>query len=137
MAQINPHVLFKENTEEAFNFYKSVFGGGFTMLVRIKDLPNDPNNPISENDGNKITHIALPIGKSTVLMASDVAKQFMDQELVRGNRHTISISTDSKEEANKLFNGLSAGGEIEMPITDSTWVPIFECLMTSLVYNGW
>ncbi|MBP6182696.1 VOC family protein [Flavobacterium sp.] len=125
MAQINPHILFKGNTEEAFNFYKSVFGGEYAMLMRMKDLPNDPNNPISEIDANKIIHIALPIGKSNILMGSDVAEQFMNQELVTGNRYTISISAESKEEADKLFNGLSAGGQIEIPIADSHWDTYF------------
>ena len=125
MAQINPHILFKGNTEEAFNFYKSVFGSEFSMLIRMKDLPNDPNNPISEKVGNKIINIALPIGKSNVLMGSDVAEHFMDQELVTGNRYTISISAESKEEADQLFNGLSADGEIEFPISDSPWGSYF------------
>lgn len=125
MAQINPHILFKGNTEEAFSFYKSVFGGEFAMLMRMKDLPNDPNNPISETAANKIINIALPIGKSDILMGSDVAEQFMNQELVTGNRYTISISAESKEEADTLFNGLSAGGQIEMPIADSPWGTYF------------
>lgn len=125
MAQINPHILFKGNTEEAFSFYKSVFGGEYAMLKRMKDLPNDPNNPISENEMNKIIFIALPIGKSGILMASDVAEQFMGQDLVTGNRYTISISAESKDEADKLFNGLSAGGQIEMPIVESPWGSYF------------
>ncbi len=119
MAQINPHILFKGNTEAAFTFYKSVFGGALTTPVRLKDLPNDPNNPFSETDANKIVHIALPIGKSGMLMGSDVAPQFMDQDLITGNRYTISISAESKEEAIKLFNELSTGGQIEMPIAES------------------
>jgi len=125
MAQINPHILFKGNTEEAFSFYRSVFGGEYATLMRMKDLPNDPNNPISESEMNKIIHIALPIGKSGLLMASDVAEQFMGQDLVTGNRYTISISAESKEEADKLFYGLSAGGEIEMTISESPWGSYF------------
>lgn len=125
MAQINPHILFKGTTEEAFNFYKSVFGGEFSMLMRMKDLPSDPENPISETVGNKIINISLPIGKKNLLMGSDVAEHFMDQELVTGNRYTISISAESKEEAEQLFNGLSAGGEIECPISDSPWGSYF------------
>ena len=125
MAQINPHILFKGNTEEAFSFYKSVFGGEYEMLMRMKDLPNDPNNPISESAMNKIIFIALPIGKGGILLASDVAEQFMGQDLVTGNRYTISLSAESKEEADKLFNGLSAGGQIEMPIEESPWGSYF------------
>ncbi|MGV1012979.1 MAG: VOC family protein [Flavobacterium sp.] len=128
MAQINPHILFKGTTEEAFNFYKSVFGGDFSMLLRMKDLPKDPENPISETVGNKIINISLPIGKNNLLMGSDVAEHFMDQELVTGNRYTISISAESKEEADQLFNGLSAGGEIEYPLSDSPWDSYFGML---------
>ena len=128
MAQINPHILFKGNTEEAFDFYKSVFGGEFSTLMRMKDLPNDPNNPISENAANKIIHIALPNGKGNTLMGSDVGEQFMDQELVTGNRYTISIRAESKEEATKLFDGLSAGGQVEMPLAESFWDTYFGML---------
>jgi PhnB protein len=125
MAKINPHLLFKGNTEEAFNFYKSVFGGEFAMIMRLKDLPSDPNNPISEREGNKIMNIALPIGKSNILMGSDVAEQFMDQELVTGNRYTIAISAESKEEAENIYNGLSADGFIEIPLAESHWGSYF------------
>jgi len=125
MAQINPHILFKGTTEEAFNFYKSVFGGEFSMLMRMKDLPSDPENPISETVGNKIINISLPIGKNNVLIGSDVAEYFMDLELVTGNRYTISITAESKEEAYQLFNDLSAGGEIEYPISESPWGTYF------------
>ena len=125
MAQINSHILFKGTTEEAFNFYKSVFGGEFTMLMRMKHLPKDPDNPISETVGNKIINISLPIGKNNLLMGSDVAEHFMDQELLTGNRYTISISAESKEEADQLFYGLSADGEIEFPISDSPWGSYF------------
>jgi PhnB protein len=125
MAKINPHLLFKGNTEEAFEFYKSVFGGEFAMFLRMKDLPSDPNNPISESQGNKIMNIALPIGKSNILMGSDVAEQFMDQELITGNRYTIAISAESKEEAEKIYHGLSANGEIEIPLAESHWGSYF------------
>ncbi len=125
MAQINPHLLFKGNTEEAFGFYKAVFGGEYSQLLRMKDLPNDPNNPISESENNKIINIALPIGKSNVLMGSDVAEQFMDQELVTGNRYTISLSAESKEEGAELFKGLSEGGIVEFPFAESAWGSYF------------
>lgn len=125
MAKINPHILFKGNTEEAFQFYKSVFGGDFAMITRMKDLPNDPNNPVSENESNKIMNIALPIGKSNILMGSDVAEQFMDHELVTGNRYTIAISAESKEEAEKIYNGLSVDGFIEIPLSESPWGSFF------------
>jgi PhnB protein len=124
MAQVNPYIHFNGNAEEAFTFYKSVFGGEFAMLVRFKDMPNDPNNPFNESDANRIMHVALPISKSTVLMGSDVPP-IMGQVNENENRSKISISADSKEEADKLFNGLSAGGKIEIPIADSPWGSYF------------
>ena len=122
MAQINPYIHFNGNAEEAFTFYKSVFGGEFAMIIRFKDLPNDPNIKWAESDANKIMHIALPIDKNSLLMANDVPV-IMGQ--VNENRSKISISTDSKEEADKIFNGLSAGGQIESPIGDSFWGSYF------------
>jgi len=123
MAQINPYIHFNGNAEEAFSFYKSVFGGEFAMLVYLKDIPSDPDNPFSESDANKIMHIALPIGKN-VLMASDVPS-FMGRVNENENRSKISISAESKEEADNIFNGLSAGGKIEVPIADSPWGSYF------------
>ncbi|MFN3969507.1 VOC family protein, partial [Flavobacterium sp.] len=102
MAKINPHLLFKGNTEAAFGFYQSVFGGDYTTLMRMKDLPGDPDNPLPESVANKIVFIALSIGKSNSLIGSDVGEQFMNEELVTGNRYTISITAESREEANKL-----------------------------------
>jgi PhnB protein len=123
MPLINPHINFNGNAEEAFTFYKSVFGGEFAKVVRLKDLAS-PEFPVSEKDENKIMHIALPIGKSNVLMANDVP-DFLGRVNEQENRSKISISAESKEEADKLFNGLSAGGEIEMPIADSPWGSYF------------
>ena len=123
MAQINPYIHFNGNAEEAFTFYKSVFGGEFAMIARFKDIPI-PGHPISENEANKIMHIALPIGKSSVLMASDTP-EYLGKQNEKENRSKLSISAESKEEADKLFNGLSAGGEIEMPIAESPWGSYF------------
>ena len=122
MALINPYINFNGNAEEAFNFYKSVFGGEFAKIMRFKDLSN-PEFPVSEKEANKIMHIALPIGKN-ILMANDVP-EIMGQVNEIENRSKISISAESKEEADKLFNGLSAGGQIEMPIADSPWGSYF------------
>jgi len=122
MALINPYINFNGNTEEAFTFYKSVFGGEFAMIMRFKDLVS-PEFPVAENDANKIMHIALPIGKN-ILMANDIP-EIMGRVNENENRSKISISAESKEEADKLFNGLSAGGNIEMPIADSPWGSYF------------
>ena len=122
MALINPHINFNGNAEEAFTFYKSVFGGEFAKIIRFKDIAN-PELTVAENEANKIMHIALPIGKN-ILMANDVP-EIMGKTNENENRSKISIRTESKEEADKLFNGLSAGGQIEMPITDSPWGSYF------------
>lgn len=123
MALINPHINFNGNAEEAFEFYRSVFGGEFSKIVRLKDIETD-EFPVPENDRDKILSIALPIGKSNRLMGNDVP-EFLGRVNERENRSKISISTESKEEADKLFNGLSAGGEVEMPISDSPWGSYF------------
>ena len=122
MAAINPHINFNGNAEEAFTFYKSVFGGSFSKIIRFKEI-SSPENQISETEGNKIMHIALPIGQN-VLMGNDVP-EFMGRVDENENRSKISISAESKEEADKLYNGLSAGGSIEVPINDSPWGSYF------------
>ena len=122
MALINPHINFNGNAEEAFKFYKSVFGGEFSTIMRFKDLPG-AESTISESEANKIMHIALPIG-TNVLMANDVPER-MGRVDENENRSKISISAESREEADKLFNGLSAGGSVEYPIGDSPWGSYF------------
>jgi PhnB protein len=119
MRTINPWINFNGNAEEAFTFYKSVFGGEFTKIVRFKEL-SSAEFPIAEHDENKIMHIALPIGKHNVLMANDVP-EFMGRVNENENRSKISVSAESREEADKIFNGLSAGGDIEGHIGDSPW----------------
>ena len=122
MANINPHINFNGNAEEAFNFYKSVFGGEFSKVIRFKDLASD-EFPISEKEENKIMHISLPIG-NTVLMANDVP-EILGRTNENENRSKIVISTETKAEADKIFNRLSVGGQIEMPISDSPWGTYF------------
>ena len=119
MASINPYIHFNGNAEEAFTFYKSVFGGEFAKVIRFKDLAG-PEFTVAKKEENKIMHIALPIGKGSVLMANDVP-EIMGKTNENENRSKIVISAESKEEAEKLFNGLSAGGQIEGPIGDSPW----------------
>ena len=123
MATINPYIHFNGNAEEAFTFYKSVFGGEFAKIMRYKDL-SSPEFPVAENDANRIMHITLPIGKSNALLASDVL-EIMGQVTENDNRNTISISAESREEADKLFNGLSEGGKVEMPIADGPFGSYF------------
>src|SRR6187551_2065042 len=124
MALINPHINFNGNAEEAFTFYKSVFGGEFAKIIRFKDLASS-GFPVAEKEENKIMHISLPIGK-TMLMANDVT-EIMGRTNENENRSKIVITAESKEEADKLFNGLSVGGQIEGPIGDSPWGSYFGC----------
>ena len=122
MAQINPYINFNGNAEEAFNFYKSVFGGEFAMVKRFKDMANE-HFPVSEKEANKIMRIALPIGKN-MLLANDVP-EFMGRVSENENRSKIAVSADSKEEAERIFNGLSVGGQVEMPMDQSPWGTYF------------
>ncbi|MEI8052221.1 MAG: VOC family protein [Bacteroidota bacterium] len=122
MAHIHPHINFNGNAEEAFNFYKSVFGGEFSKIIRLKDIAS-LEFPISEHEAHKILNIALPIGNA-ILMGNDVPEA-MGRVNENENRSKIVVTAKSKEEADKLFHGLSAGGNVEMPIMDSPWGSYF------------
>ena len=119
MAAINPWINFNGNAEEAFTFYKSVFGGEFAKVIRFKDLAS-PEFKVPEKEENKIMQIALPIGTGTMLVANDVP-EVLGRVEEHENRSKILVSTESKEEADRLFTGLSAGGEVEGPMGDSPW----------------
>jgi PhnB protein len=119
MRAINPWINFNGNAEEAFTFYKSVFGGEFAKIIRFKDLASD-DFPVAENEANKIMYIALPIGKQNVLIANDVP-EFMGRVSENENRSKILVGAESKEEADQIFNGLSAGGDVDGPIGDGPW----------------
>jgi PhnB protein len=123
MASINPHIHFNGNTEEAFEFYKSVFGGSFSRLVRFKELKTEGFS-FPEEELNKIMHIALPIGVGSAIMGSDVPSM-LGVVNENENRSKVTISAERKKEADKLFNGLSAGGTVEFPIGDSPWGSYF------------
>ncbi len=119
MATIHPWINFNGNAEEAFTFYKSVFGGEFTKIVRFKDIATN-EFPVAEKEQDKIMHIGLPIGPSTTLIANDVP-EVMGRVNENENRSKILVNTESKEEADRLFLGLSAGGEVEGDMGDSPW----------------
>ena len=119
MRAIHPWINFNGNAEEAFTFYKSVFGGEFSAIVRFKDLAS-AEFQVAKKEENKIMKIALPIGKNNVLVANDVP-EFMGRTNEKENRSKILVGADSREEAAKVFNGLSAGGEVEGPIGDTPW----------------
>ena len=119
MTTINPWINFNGNAEEAFTFYKSVLGGEFTKIVRFKDIASADFQP-SEDDANKIMYIGLPLSEGNVLIANDVPS-FMGEVNEKENRSKIAINTESREEAERIFNGLSVGGEVEMPMDNSPW----------------
>lgn len=123
MASINPHIHFNGNTEEAFEFYKSVLGGEFSRLMRFKDLTTE-GFQFPEEELNKIMHISLNISNGSAIMGSDVPSM-LGVVNENENRSKITVSADSKEEADKIFNGLSAGGTVEFPIADSPWGSYF------------
>lgn len=119
MSTINPYLNFPGNTEEAFTFYQSVFGGEFIGgISRFKDTPEA--NKLSKEEQEKVMHIALPVGNGQMLMATDALKS-MGQSITMGNNMYISIHPESREEADRLFKGLSKGGEIEMDLQDTFW----------------
>lgn len=124
MPTVNVYLTFNGNCEEAFNFYKSVLGGEFPYIGRYKDMPSEGMPPVPDSDKEKIMHVALPISKETVLMGSDSSEAF-GKATVAGNNFSISISAGSKEEADKLFGGLSAGGKVTMPMADAFWGAYF------------
>jgi PhnB protein len=126
MASINPYIHFNGNAEEAFTFYKSVFGGEFATVVRFKDMSFE-GAPNFEKEAEKIMHIVLPIGKNSMLMGSDTPEQMGKHSEVE-TRSKISINAESKEEADKIFNGLSKGAQVEMPIQESPWGSYFGML---------
>lgn len=125
MATINPYINFNGNTEEAFNFYRSVFGGEFGSILRFKDLESS-EFPVPESDASKIMRITLPIGEN-VLIANDVPES-LGPVSEEENRSKIAVVAESLEEAQKVFHGLSAGGSVEMPLSESPWNTHFAML---------
>lgn len=124
MALINPYLVFNGNCEEAFLFYKSVFGGEFPYIGKFKDMPPAEGQPIlSEAEGNKIMHVTLPIGEGSILMGSDT--NLASVEVAFGQNISLSINAESKEEADKLFNGLSAAGKVTMAMNQTFWGAYF------------
>jgi PhnB protein len=127
MAQINPYLTFNGICEEAFHFYKSVFGGEFRQISKFKDMPPVEGHPIPEGAGEKILHVSLPISTETILMGSDAHPMY--GEVKTGQNISLSINAQSKDEADRIFQGLSAGGKITMPIADTFWNAYFGMLI--------
>ncbi len=119
MASVNAYLSFKNNCEEAFEFYRSVFGGEFTAISRFGDMEG---MPMSDAEKAKVMHVALPIG-NTVLMGSDTPDAMGD--VVAGSNVSLAIGADSREEATRLFEGLSADGKVTMPLAEAPWNALF------------
>jgi PhnB protein len=133
MATLNPYLNFAGNTEEAFNFYRSVFGGDFAGgIFRFKDTPEA--DKMNAKDRDKVMHVALPIGNGNMLMATD-ALDSMGHKLTAGNNFNLSLEAESKEEADKLFKGLSAGGKVTTPLADAFWGSYFGSLTDKFGIN--
>ena len=126
MILVNPYLNFAGNSEEAFTFYKSVFGGEFSALQRFKDTPEGPSN-LPPGDKEKLMHVSLPLGKTNTLMATDTLES-IGQKLVVGNNIHLAVEAESKEEAQKIFNGLSAGGTVSLPLQNTFWGAYFGML---------
>jgi len=124
-SAVHPYLTFNGNAEEAFNFYKSVFGGDFMTLQRIKDTPEAANFPAHEQD--RVMHVTLPIGKNAVIMASDIIES-MGHTLSVGNNFSISVTAESEKEADNIFTGLASGGQATMPMAKSFWGSYFGML---------
>jgi PhnB protein len=125
MPTVNTYLTFDGDCEAAFNFYKSVFGGEFPYIGRFSDMPpQEGMAPMSEAGGNKIMHVSLPISKETMLLGSDTGGEW-SSNFKKGNNFSVSINTDSEAEADKLFNGLSAGGQVTMPMAKTFWNSYF------------
>ena len=135
MAKVNPYLHFLGNTEEVFNFYKSVFGGEFAGVMRYGDMSGQEGcENMSDEDKNKIMHIALPVSDGYVLMGTDAVGEHAE-DAVFGNNISLSVGADSKEEAEKIFNGLADGAEITMPIADTFWNAYFGMLKDKFGIN--
>ena len=127
MATVNIYLTFNGNCEEAFKFYQSVFGGEFPYIGRFKDMPAGEGLKFKPDEENRIMHVSLPISKETILMGCDTGGEWASG-YSQGNNFSISITADSKEEAEKLFKGLSAGGKVTMPLSKTFWSEFFGML---------
>lgn len=129
MATFNPYLHFTGNAEEAFRFYRSVFGGEFIRIMRYGEMPPCEDIMIPEDFKDKIMHISLPLGKNNILMGSDAMSEMNGRKFSMGDNFHIAISAESREEAETFFNNLSEGGRIDMPLADSFWGSYFGMLV--------
>jgi len=124
MTTLNVYLTFNGNCEEAFNFYKSVFGGEFQSINRFKEMPVTEDKKLSPEEGERLMHVSLPISKETYLMGSDTGGEW-SKDYSAGNNFALSINSDNNEEADRLFSGLSSGGKVTMPMANTFWDSYF------------
>jgi PhnB protein len=134
MATLNIYLTFNGNCEEAFKFYQSVFGGEIPYMGRFKDMPPGEESKLNPGEENRIMHVSLPISKETMLMGSDTGGEWASG-YTQGNNFSISITAESREEAEKLFNGLSNGGMVTMPLNKTFWADSFGMLTDKFGIN--
>ncbi len=135
MTTVNVYLTFNGNCREAFEFYKSVFGGEFPYVGTFGEMPpQEGMPPVPESEKNNIMHISLPISKETMIMGSDTGGEWASN-FSQGNNFSISINTDTKEEAKRIFDGLSAGGQVTMPLNETFWAPYFGMLTDKFGIN--
>lgn len=134
MATVNAYLTFNGNCEEAFNFYKSVFGGEFTYMGKFKDMPAMGGEEVSAEEADKIMHVSLPISQETTLMGSDSSDAY-GKATVIGNNISLSVNADSKEEADRIFKGLAEGGKITMEMNNTFWGAYFGMLVDKFGIN--
>ena len=120
---VNVYLTFEGNCEEAFNYYKSIFGGNFLSVNRFSEMPDNPEFPVPESHKDKLMHISLPVSDETILMGSDTAG--FGPPITVGNNFSISVNPDSREEAERIFNALAVNGNVTMPLADTFWEAYF------------
>jgi PhnB protein len=134
MTTINIYLTFDGNCEEAFSFYKSIFGGAYDYISRFSEMPAHDDYPLREEDHNRIMHVSLPISKETILMGSDCAGE-KAKHFKEGNNFSISVHVDTKEEADRFCKGLSEGGSVNMPMNETFWGSYFGMLTDKFGIN--
>lgn len=134
MIKIHPYLNFNGNCLEAFEFYKSVFGGDFPYVGFFKDMPQDPEHPMPEHLNNLVMHMSLPIGEESTIMGSDVAEEFTPKAEF-GNNISLMISVDTKAEVDALWAKLIVGGTVVMPLEDAFWGDYFGALIDRFGIN--
>ena len=138
MATVNPYITFNGDCERAFNLYKSIFGGEFTQLERYKDVPKSMSDKFTMCEGEKILHVALPISNETILMGSDTCHETdseFDSDVHFGDNVSLSINTQSEEEATRIFEGLAKDGRVNMPLQKTFWNAYYGMLIDKYGVN--